>query len=267
MKGAMLFVEYNNRVVVKKDVLNWAKANNIVFLLWSNIPDENSTLTDDFVVLYKGKNQGLAVAYNEAIFYCRSVGIKHLQFFDDDSAITVGFLSKIWDSILSDIFIHVPNHMDMDNRSNRLASTGFQNSFINSGSIWNLDFMTFGIPEELFVDYIDHYVSAEASLLGLKIMGYYDIILEHKVGDTFDIRICGKRISIMNHSFERKYIYFRSRAIYHRRLFRKDYRLIIRDMVAMLKDFVLIILFENNGILKVYNGVRGYVEGMFSVPS
>lgn len=263
-KGAILFIEYNNIISFTDDIRKWSRERDIQLLLWSNSNRRGPrSIPREVNCLYSGPNVGLATAYNEAIHHCKRVGITFLQLFDDDTVIDLVCLTELWAKLNSAIFILAPNHYDADTGEMRIDASGEQYSFINSGSIWNLTLMNFQLPDALFVDYIDHFVAAKARNNGLKINGYRDIILPHKVGESTTRNIFGRNYVLLNHGANRKLIYYRSRAIFHKALFFEAPLAILRDFGSMFKDLFLTLCYEKHGMRKFFNGIKGYGKGWF----
>ncbi len=220
-------------------------------------------------VLFNKQNLGIAAALNQGIDIAIKEGYEWIVTFDQDTSIPEKFINSLFNcyenfSSKQDIAILCPVQMNYDCvHPSNANSNGYKyiSSTMTSGSLMQISaIQKIGLfDESLFIDWVDHDYCMRAKAANYKIVQSINTPLVHSAGDLKQHLVFGKKIDISNHSPLRRYYIYRNRAICYQRYLTLDPLFVIDDFFLALKEFVKIILFEEDRLAKlwmIYIGIK-----------
>lgn len=139
--------------------------------------------------------------------------------------------------------------------------TGYIEKTITSGNILNLKIWkeVGGFKSDFFIDEVDFEFCTKLVLKGYKIYKFKNIVLDHKIGNSFNIKIFGIKTYCMNHSHIRKYYIIRNR-LFMRKMYPQMTK---RYLLHIVLDFYKVIFYEKEKIKKIKYmcyGVNDYLK-------
>lgn len=169
---------------------------------------------DSKIVYYAfGENRGIAAALNQGFSIAIKLGYEWVLTFDQDSCAPNGIFDTMyayladtnWENIgiVSPLVRFFPQY---DVKTS--LDFKFVNSAISSGSLINVDSYKAvgGFNEELFIDLVDIEFCMRLRLSGYRIVELQSLILEHRLGNSFQVKIFGRHLAfITNHNYIRRY--------------------------------------------------------------
>jgi rhamnosyltransferase len=202
------------------------------------------------------ENMGIAFALNYTCKLAADLGYEWILTMDQDSSF----------SMPSDFMVYICHlHSKLDNKIALFSPNFFGEKpeapqFYTSGSLVNLKaWESIGkFDENLFIDEVDGDFSfrlKEANYILIKI---HNLNLVHALGSKYCITILGKKICSDNHSALRKYYIARNR-VYLIKMRPNMRRLYLADSF---RKFVLLLLIENDKIVKLKMIIRGVYHGL-----
>lgn len=219
-----------------------------------------SVFQDSRIIYYAfGENRGIAAALNQGFSIAIKLGYEWVLTFDQDSCAPKGIFDLMYayltNTNLENIGIVSPlvrffPHYDVKGS----ADFKLVDSAISSGSLINVDsYKTVGgFNEELFIDLVDIEFCMRLRLNGYRIVELQSLVLEHRLGNSFQIKIFGRHVAfITNHNYIRRY-YMTRNALWVSRHFRnslpKECKKLSRTLFT---DILKILLFESDKNIKL----------------
>lgn len=198
------------------------------------------------------ENKGIAYALNYALMKARSEGYTFLLTMDQDSSFTQSnisaYIEKIKESENSpnDIVSYAVNYGPLD--ESKLANQ-IITYYITSGSVLNVEeAIALGMfDENLFIDQVDSEFAYRARIKKKYIITFFDIYMQHHLGNTEWYHIGPYQFAILNHGPIRKYYIFRN-LIY---VMKKYPFLKYAYCKCIIKELVKILFFEKNKLKKI----------------
>ncbi len=227
-------------------------------------------------VIYNNENLGIATALNVGVRYAIKHGYKWVATFDQDSTVTPNMLEnmmKIYDSFPSreSLAIISPKHRDKNlikyetrESFNRLSEYHSVMSVMTSGNLIKIDvFDKIGLfNDDLFIDYVDHEFCFRCQMNKLQILEADNAVLNHREGYTQRFYFIGKRITITNHNYLRRYYKSRNRIYMYKNFFKIFPRWVLFDIKSFISETIGIIFFEDDKIRKIHSIIRGTNDGL-----
>ena len=227
-------------------------------------------------VIYNTNNMGIANALNQGVRYAESKEFNWVITLDQDSIATkdmVKNMLEVYDD-LSDgmkkvVFSIVPEHVEQKVFEGAQAQVGKSEiksnevlTDITSGNLLKTDiFHKIGYYNEvMFIDCIDHEFCMRLCKSGYKMIKVYNAILLHNLGEVRIKKVLSKTMYSTNHSAVRRYYITRNRH-YIWNLYGSDFTDWVKnDKKAAFMDFIKIIFFEKDKLLKVKMIIKGYLD-------
>lgn len=225
-------------------------------------------------IIYNTKNMGIAYALNQGIKYAQSNAFDWIITLDQDSIATKNMVNNmllVYNSLnnmqKSKVVSIVPDNVEEKNY-NENEYTKNNKRFdevlteITSGNLLKVSvFDKIGYFEEkLFIDCVDHDFCFRINQNDYKIIKVYDAVLLHNLGNITTKKILSKNIIYSNHSFIRRYYITRNR-FYIWNTYGNDFVVWTKnDKKAAILDLIMIILYENDKILKLKMIIQGYID-------
>ena len=116
-----------------------------------------------------------------------------------------------------------------------------------------------GFDETMFIDGVDFDFCYRIRKKGYKIIKLHTVVLLHELGHIKVKRFLFWEISIFNHSAFRKYYIARNIVFLARKKRKKS--LVIRADLQVIKQIILVLLYEDNKKEKIRSIKNGYLEG------
>jgi rhamnosyltransferase len=221
-----------------------------------------------FSLVENGENLGIAAALNIGVRMALAQGYRWISLFDQDSAVTDGFIDAMLRSYVEDphhekIAIICPRFKDpvigMTDEP-PIAKDGRPLYTITSGSLMPIEvFAHCGLFEEdLIIDRVDEEYCLRVRSLGYTLVLCQNATLIHRIGTPTQHFLFGKHFCYStNHNAIRRYYITRNRFILLQRYW-KQYPLWaywqIRDF---LKETAKVLLVEDDRRAKLWNTARG----------
>lgn len=261
-KFAGVVVLYNPDIKVITNIQSYIQQLDILYVL-DNSKNTNKNIVDSLVKYSKVKyvkfthNIGIAAALNYALR--EATEYEFLLTMDQDSKFEKDMFKKYQSYIESrkgndSIGIFSANNM-MQSYETQYS---FAESVMTSGNLVNVKVASLlnGFNEELFIDEVDHEFCYRIRLAGYKILCFYDVIMEHHLGDMQEKSFFNLQFHITNHNPLRQYYMVRNRLYVMDKYpqVRKKY------MGDLLKIILKIILYENKKIEKLKFIAKGFFD-------
>jgi rhamnosyltransferase len=227
----------------------------------------------DFALIENGENLGIATALNIGVRWARSQGYPFVVLFDQDSVVTDAFIENMLSKYLShpdkeSIAIVTPVHFEVGRGPSRNQTYDKDGSIlvtITSGSLVPCQiFDRCGwFEDELIIDMVDMEYCLHARSLGFQILLAESATLLHRVGDPQYHYLAGRGpFRASNHSPQRRYYMTRNLIIIIVRHW-KQYPEWSRGILKFLiRDAIIVCLFEKQRGRKLPNMVRGLLDAM-----
>ncbi len=215
-------------------------------------------------------NLGIAKALNQASELAVARGYNWLLTMDQDSSFfNDRFFEAFNLSDKSNVAIFSPNH-DIK----RIMESGdlykFENSdlVMTSGNIINLNMWqeVGGFEEKLFIDDVDIDYCLKVRTANARIITFKNIFLNHNLGKLKVVYIVSFKFCLFQHVPIRTYYIFRNNLYTFVKHFRKHPVVIVRRIVELIKEFVRILLFQENRkqhLKYMFFGVRDFIIGKY----
>jgi len=231
-----------------------------------------ASMEPGFDLIENGDNLGIATALNLGIREAQKAGCKWVALFDQDSAVTSGFIR----AMISDfqgygqerkILQIIPRYIDPVTGSEREVSTfrdGGVFLTITSGSLFSMEaFEKCGFfQEDLFIYCVDDDFSLRIRKNGFFIGVSANAVLLHQSGHPTSRKLLGVSLTTKNYRPEVRYYYARNK-VWILRFYGKTFP---RLIVPTLREFVTIplkiVLMEDASWQKIRLFIRGLADGL-----
>lgn len=227
-------------------------------------------------IIYNHKNFGIAEALNQGVRRASELGATWVTTFDQDSWLAVDYPSMIESSIHANSSIEESSifgcrYIDPSNSGQaNLASTYFAKFFetcdevITSGMTFSVStwLLLNGFDSELFIDFVDHDFCAKARKVNISCQISIYPVLVHSLGNQSKHKVLWKGVYASNHSPLRRYYMARNTVVYIKRYFRVYPKRAFFHFRQLIRDEVVIILFEKEKIKKMIFHYRGIIDGV-----
>lgn len=202
--------------------------------------------------LANGENKGIGYALNLAARKALAENAKWLLTMDQDSSFMGDGLPRLISFARSydpqDVAIIAPRHWVFGPCPEAQDEVLEVPVTMTSGNLVNLQnwLQIGGWREDFFIDSIDHEFCLRARKKGFKILQYNASILRHGLGHITQHRILGKVFHATNHSALRRYYMTRNSLFVFREYFFFDPRFCLGILHSLGKDFLKILLVEDD---------------------
>jgi rhamnosyltransferase len=226
-----------------------------------------------FELIENHENLGIAAALNAGVHWAESSGCKWVILFDQDSAVTEGFMEAMLrayelNPLRERLAIVAPRYVDKRSGaaiSQGATENGELESAMTSGSLMLTTlFREQGyFLEELFIDAVDYEYSLRLRGRGYLIEECKDAVLLHSPGNPTVIRFCGMRLfQTANYSPLRRYYQDRNRIWVVRRYWKKFPVFCLRLFKYSLHEQIKTLIGEDEKMGKCSSAMAGVVDGL-----
>lgn len=231
-----------------------------------------NTCDPGFRLIENRTNLGIATAINRGIHEAQRDGCKWVVLFDQDSAVTEGFIASMIAEFEAyrqerNIMQIIPRYRDPETGIERVISRfGDGGAFltITSGSLFPMEaFEKCGLfQESLFIYCVDDDYSLRIREKGFFIGVSRDAVLIHQSGHPTSRKLFGKMFSTKNYRPEVRYYYARNKVWILRRYARSFPRLIVPTLREFITTPLKIALMEDTAGEKIAMFTRGLMDGL-----
>lgn len=210
-------------------------------------------------------NKGVAFALNKAATLAIAKGYKFLLTMDDDSGVPPNLVSKM----LSFVMNNSKNQIGIVsvNHSSKIGFLPFRYVLytMTSGNLLNLSAYQHVGPfmDSLFIDHIDHEYGLRLNAQGFQVIELTHLKMTHKLGIKKSIKISFSKLSYISHSPTRIYYMSRNGFYVARKYFKLFPKFSLIVTILLIKEFIKIVLFDNNKILRIRLLGEGLKDGFF----
>lgn len=215
------------------------------------------------------KNVGIAAAYNIGFRLAKQHGYSWAITLDQDSVVPDGLIAKLahtartYSSYTKKLGIICPNFQNRTTGKKEYLATEITeiDQCISSGALtsvcaWeNVN----GFDEKMFIDGVDFDFCKRLKISGYSILLDPCVCMEHEIGNARLIKFLGHEIVIFNHSAFRKY-YIAQNIVYLDGKFHNGHATVVA-YIKVLRQLILVLLFENDKLEKMGNLLRGARHG------
>lgn len=230
---------------------------------------------DRIEYIRNGQNLGIAKALNQICMIAREWEASFVMTLDQDSVCPEDILEKYERYLSLDrLGILCPQIRD---RNGGLQESGclYKNSYkkadrkivvvrrcISSASLVSLKAWEAvnGFDEVMFIDGVDHDFCERIRQKGYRIYRLTQVVLLHEIGSMEERHFLIWRVFVKNHSSFRKY-YIARNTIYLARK-RRSAGLILKSYLQIMKQFLIILVYEHGKKEKLRAVIKGAADGM-----
>jgi rhamnosyltransferase len=225
-----------------------------------------------FHLIRNEENVGLAEALNQGVRWAKEEGYPWVILFDQDSAITDGFISQMfsaWELYPQHERVGSmhPKYVDPETGAEskvRRASDGGPVFSLTSGALmpsWIFDKIGW-FASEYFIDCVDFEYCLRIRAAGYLIADSRQAVLLHHVGHPRRISFLGFSFRSTNHSTMRRYYMSRNRIVVCRKYLRRFPGWVFQFMNESLRDTVKCFLAEQSRARKFRSLLLGTWDGL-----
>lgn len=236
-----------------------------VLIVWDNTEREENdwhdltTFRPDAIVIQKGKNVGLAKAYNEGIAIAKAHGCTHLMTMDQDS--TFICFERYFPQITENDILGVAVNRD-DYQTLERHEAGY---LCQSGTTFPMSMFDHigGFREDFFIGMVDVEMDIRAAKNGYRLFEAAGCTMQHRVGSGRTAKVLGHLIHVSDYNPLRLYYDSRNRILmWHEFPDDCDRRFKRRFLFGRIKLMVKILLLEKDKYSKVRAILRGTCYGL-----
>jgi rhamnosyltransferase len=135
---------------------------------------------------------------------------------------------------------------------------------VTSGSLVSLQIAASLGPfrEELFIDFVDDEYCLRARSKGFKILLIPEPLAVHALGSPKFRRLPWRTIGTSNHAALRRYYMTRNHVVLVKEYAFREPGWVLRSLYARMKSFLLLLLFDDDRLLKMRFMWRGLIDGI-----
>ena len=247
---------------------------------------------DRSALIRNADNQGLAAAQNAGIRAALDWGADFVLLLDQDSRPEPGMVPAMLAALAADsdpasIGLLAPNVQDADQtRPTRylISRDGAERRIEAFGTAPVLDGLLFaiasgslipaavlgevgGMRDDFFIDYVDVEFSLRLRRHGYRILAVRGARLRHRLGAYEERKLLWRTVAVTHHSALRRYYQYRNR-VRTLRLYGAACPAFVRwEVRSMLADMVRLLCFERQRPSKLWNILRGALDGIRTRPT
>ena len=232
----------------------------------SNI-DKIIQLSNEYkcILIQNNNNKGIAYALNQIM---KIANFKHYHWaitLDQDTICSTDLINGLVNYCRSDVGIVAPSIKDRNVSTNKKIVSNkkavVKNWVISSASLTNVDawISVGGFDEKLFIDGVDIDFGYNLKIHGYKVIQVQNEVISHAVGEIHEHMIGPIVVRTKNHSAFRKYYIVRNIIILEKKY---HYEGIIKSALKILKQLLLVVIFEKHKKTKLLAMIKGIKDGV-----
>lgn len=239
----------------------------------SIISDLKEKHTEKITIIFNEENLGIATALNKGVEYALKNKYQWVLTMDQDSCAEEDMVKTMLDTYYGidenerkDILSLFPTFIDRGieslDKNNNSVKYEYVDAEITSGNLLKAEvFEKAGFFDDtLFIDMVDTDYCMRLNELGIKMIRVSGAILNHSIGNSKQVKKLLGTFNTSNHSAIRRYYMTRNRLYTWNRYKDLNSFTLNRDKKLFKKEFVKIILGEDDKLNKVKMVLKGYKD-------
>ena len=275
-KIAAIVVTYNPDEGLNKSTKSLIKQVDSIIMVDNGSNDEGKEIInkiknkygEKIEVIFNEENLGIATALNKGVKYALNNDYKWILTMDQDSCAEENMVKIMLETYYAidenerkDILSLFPTFIDRGieslDKNNENVKYEYVDAEITSGNLLKAEiFEKAGFfDDSLFIDMVDTDYCMRLNELGIKMIRISGAILNHSIGNSKQVKKLFGTFNTSNHSATRRYYMTRNRFYTWNK-----YKNLNRDKKLFKKEFVKIILGEDDKLNKVKMVLKGYKD-------
>lgn len=280
-KIAAIVVTYNPDEGLNKSTKSLIKQVDSIIMVDNGSNDEGKEIInkiknkygEKIEVIFNEENLGIATALNKGVKYALNNDYKWILTMDQDSCAEENMVKTMLETYYAidenerkDILSLFPTFIDRGieslDKNNENVKYEYVDAEITSGNLLKAEiFEKAGFfDDSLFIDMVDTDYCMRLNELGIKMIRISGAILNHSIGNSKQVKKLFGTFNTSNHSATRRYYMTRNRFYTWNKYKNLNSFTLNRDKKLFKKEFVKIILGEDDKLNKVKMVLKGYKD-------
>ena len=280
-KIAAIVVTYNPDEGLNKSTKSLIKQVDSIIMVDNGSNDEGKEIInkiknkygEKIEVIFNEENLGIATALNKGVKYALNNDYKWILTMDQDSCAEENMVKIMLETYYvidenerKDILSLFPTFIDRGieslDKNNENVKYEYVDAEITSGNLLKAEiFEKAGFfDDSLFIDMVDTDYCMRLNELGIKMIRISGAILNHSIGNSKQVKKLFGTFNTSNHSATRRYYMTRNRFYTWNKFKNLNSFTLNRDKKLFKKEFVKIILGEDDKLNKVKMVLKGYKD-------
>lgn len=280
-KIAAIVVTYNPDEGLNKSTKSLIKQVDSIIMVDNGSNDEGKEIInkiknkygEKIEVIFNEENLGIATALNKGVKYALNNDYKWILTMDQDSCAEENMVKIMLETYYvidenerKDILSLFPTFIDRGieslDKNNENVKYEYVDAEITSGNLLKAEiFEKAGFfDDSLFIDMVDTDYCMRLNELGIKMIRISGAILNHSIGNSKQVKKLFGTFNTSNHSATRRYYMTRNRFYTWNKYKNLNSFTLNRDKKLFKKEFVKIILGEDDKLNKVKMVLKGYKD-------
>ena len=280
-KIAAIVVTYNPDEGLNKSTKSLIKQVDSIIMVDNGSNDEGKEIInkiknkygEKIEVIFNEENLGIATALNKGVKYALNNDYKWILTMDQDSCAEENMVKIMLETYYAidenerkDILSLFPTFIDRGieslDKNNENVKYEYVDAEITSGNLLKAEiFEKAGFfDDSLFIDMVDTDYCMRLNELGIKMIRISGAILNHSIGNSKQVKKLFGTFNTSNHSATRRYYMTRNRFYTWNKYKNLNSFTLNRDKKLFKKEFVKIILGEDDKLNKVKMVLKGYKD-------
>lgn len=280
-KIAAIVVTYNPDEGLNKSTKSLIKQVDSIIMVDNGSNDEGKEIInkiknkygEKIEVIFNEENLGIATALNKGVKYALNNDYKWILTMDQDSCAEENMVKIMLETYYAidenerkDILSLFPTFIDRGieslDKNNENVEYEYVDAEITSGNLLKAEvFEKAGFfDDSLFIDMVDTDYCMRLNELGIKMIRISGAILNHSIGNSKQVKKLFGTFNTSNHSATRRYYMTRNRFYTWNKYKNLNSFTLNRDKKLFKKEFVKIILGEDDKLNKVKMVLKGYKD-------
>lgn len=280
-KIAAIVVTYNPDEGLNKSTKSLIKQVDSIIMVDNGSNDEGKEIInkiknkygEKIEVIFNEENLGIATALNKGVKYALNNDYKWILTMDQDSCAEENMVKIMLETYYAidenerkDILSLFPTFIDRGieslDKNNENVKYEYVDAEITSGNLLKAEiFEKAGFfDDSLFIDMVDTDYCMRLNELGIKMIRISGAILNHSIGNSKEVKKLFGTFNTSNHSATRRYYMTRNRFYTWNKYKNLNSFTLNRDKKLFKKEFVKIILGEDDKLNKVKMVLKGYKD-------
>ena len=280
-KIAAIVVTYNPDEGLNKSTKSLIKQVDSIIMVDNGSNDEGKEIInkiknkygEKIEVIFNEENLGIATALNKGVKYALNNDYKWILTMDQDSCAEENMVKIMLETYYAidenerkDILSLFPTFIDRGieslDKNNENVKYEYVDAEITSGNLLKAEVFEKAVffDDSLFIDMVDTDYCMRLNELGIKMIRISGAILNHSIGNSKQVKKLFGTFNTSNHSATRRYYMTRNRFYTWNKYKNLNSFTLNRDKKLFKKEFVKIILGEDDKLNKVKMVLKGYKD-------
>ncbi|WP_317303153.1 glycosyltransferase [Acidaminococcus timonensis] len=225
----------------------------------------------DCTIMCSDKNKGIAYGLKKVMSYADKYHYDWVLSLDQDSISEPGLIQEYVkytkDPKIGALTCIIKDRNFTETQDHRANNLEEIDKCITSGCFMSVAAYkhTLGYDTKMFIDSVDFDICYALRAAGYKIARIPFVGLLHEVGKGFNVSVLGKQTIMYNEAAWRRY-YMTRNEIYISKKY-PQYQSPIKTTLRCLWTTFLVLIYENDKVNKLYDGLHGILDGIFMKPT